>query len=129
LRLARKRLGLTQKQIARLLNHRSTKQISRFETGERLPNLRCALKLEKIFELPVGMLFDELDQTVLEEVQQQAKHMYPQRSFGWRTVEAFCAYLEQLKSPNASSDVLDKVRSHAIEIHKKLSDYFQSSRS
>ncbi|MDQ6785849.1 MAG: helix-turn-helix transcriptional regulator [Acidobacteriota bacterium] len=52
LALRRKRLGYEQKQIAVLLGHKSTYQICRYETGQRIPSLKEAIKLSLLYGLP-----------------------------------------------------------------------------
>jgi transcriptional regulator with XRE-family HTH domain len=55
--LYRRRMGFTQKQVARLLGHRDTTMISHYEHGRALPRLVAALGLEIILRTPVAFLF------------------------------------------------------------------------
>ena len=58
LALRRKRLGYEQKQVAVLLGHNTTYQLSRYETGQRIPGFKEAVKLSILYGLPVGVLFE-----------------------------------------------------------------------
>ena len=58
--LHRKRSGLGQKQLARLMGLKSVTLISLYERGKKLPNLVNALKLELIFSTASRFLFPEL---------------------------------------------------------------------
>ena len=48
---------LSQKHIARLLGHRSSAQVSRWENGAKIPTLDNALMLGHILKVPVETLF------------------------------------------------------------------------
>ena len=67
--IARKRLGLGQKSVARLLGHKSTSPISEYETGRLLPNLRTALKLAVIYHTALPDLYITLQRQIEEEVE------------------------------------------------------------
>ena len=58
--LYRRRIGFTQKQVARLLDHRDTSMVSHYEHGRSLPPLAAALCLEIIYRVPVAFLFPEM---------------------------------------------------------------------
>ena len=66
--IARKTIGLGQKNVARLLGHKSLSPISEYETGRLLPNLRTALKLAVIYKTPIADLYVELYREVEDEV-------------------------------------------------------------
>jgi transcriptional regulator with XRE-family HTH domain len=55
--LYRRRMGFTQKQVARLLGHRDTSMVSHYEHNRALPPLIMALRLEIIYRVPVAFLF------------------------------------------------------------------------
>jgi transcriptional regulator with XRE-family HTH domain len=55
--IARKKIGLGQKSVARLLGHRTVSAVSEYETGRLLPSLRTALKLAAIYRVPVSELY------------------------------------------------------------------------
>ena len=66
--LARKRLGLSQKRVASLLGRRSVSVISEYEHGVKTPPLPIALKLQLIYQTPLGELFPALQSLVSSEV-------------------------------------------------------------
>jgi transcriptional regulator with XRE-family HTH domain len=73
LRKFRRASGLTQKEVARLLDLSSTAQISRWERGERVPKLAHALRLSVLYNRMVNDLFFEL-------FDDQRKHFLEKRS-------------------------------------------------
>ena len=60
LRIHRKSMGFTQRQIAHILGQKTPTQISRWERGERLPNLTQALLLSALYKRLVNDLFFDL---------------------------------------------------------------------
>ena len=67
--IARKKVGLGQKSVARLLGHKSTSPISEYETGRLLPSLRTALKLSVIYQTPLPDLYAPLYREIEQEVE------------------------------------------------------------
>jgi transcriptional regulator with XRE-family HTH domain len=67
--ISRKRSGLGQKSVARLLGIKSRSPISEYETGRLLPNLRTALKLSAIYAVPVNELYGSLYGEIEQEVE------------------------------------------------------------
>jgi transcriptional regulator with XRE-family HTH domain len=55
--LYRRRMGFTQRQVARLLGQRDASMVSHYEHGRALPPLAVALSLEIIYRAPVAFLF------------------------------------------------------------------------
>lgn len=60
LRICRKARGLTQKAVAKIMGLTSPTQISRWERGERLPNLIQALRFSALFRRFVNDIFYDL---------------------------------------------------------------------
>lgn len=60
LRIYRKARGLTQKAAAKIIGLTSPTQISRWERGERLPNLVQALRFSALFRRFVNDIFYDL---------------------------------------------------------------------
>lgn len=114
LALRRKRLGYEQKHIAVLLGHNNTYQISRYETGQRIPGLKEAIKLSLIYGLPLRALFDRSFRRCEEELMQTIKQsglsgkIIPQNM---SDVE-HCSYLEMMNSTHISQRDADKIRRH-----------------
>ena len=69
--LYRRRMGFSQKQVARLLGHRDASMVSHYEHSRALPPLIVALSLEIIYRTPVAFLFpamyDELKRQIRRE--------------------------------------------------------------
>ena len=69
LRTHRKLSGLTQTEVAYLLEAESAQTISRLERDEQIPTLDQAFSLAVLFELPVDELFIGLYQRVEQRTQ------------------------------------------------------------
>ena len=67
--ISRKKSGLGQKSVARLLGIKSRSPISEYETGRLLPNLRTALKLSAIYAVPVNELYGSLYGEIKQEIE------------------------------------------------------------
>lgn len=68
----RKRLALSQGEVAFLLGTKSGAKVSRYERFAREPNLETALAFEVIFQRPASELFGGLYQKVEQEVAARA---------------------------------------------------------
>jgi transcriptional regulator with XRE-family HTH domain len=73
LRSNRKRLALSQDDVAFLLGGESGTQISRYENFSRVPSLETALACEAIFKRPVSEIFGGLYQKSEREVAERAR--------------------------------------------------------
>jgi transcriptional regulator with XRE-family HTH domain len=73
LRSNRKRLALSQGEVAFLIGRRGAAKISGYERYMREPNLRAALALEVIYKRSVSELFDGLYHEVEKEIAERAK--------------------------------------------------------
>jgi DNA-binding XRE family transcriptional regulator len=67
--IARHNVGLGQKNVARLLGHKSTSTISEYETGRLLPSLPTALRLAVVYDRPITELYPDLYRAIREEIQ------------------------------------------------------------
>jgi transcriptional regulator with XRE-family HTH domain len=56
----RRRMGFSQKQVARLLGHSNAVKLSMYEKGLSNPSFHTALSLEIIYRVPVAFLFPAL---------------------------------------------------------------------
>jgi len=77
--IARKRAGYLQKWVASLLGQRSLSVISEYEKGRKLPSLRTALKLERIYQTPLPELFPSLYAEIVGEVEKARQCHSPLR--------------------------------------------------
>ena len=73
LRQNRKRLALSQVDVAFLSGNPSGAKISRYESFTRVPNLETALALEAIYKRTVSELFSGLYQEIEKDVAERAK--------------------------------------------------------
>ena len=73
LRANRKRLALSQDEVAFLLGNKGGANVSRYERFDREPSLETALALEVIFQRSASELFGGLYQKVEREVMERAK--------------------------------------------------------
>lgn len=64
----RRRRGLSQRDVATLLNHRSHAALWSYEQGSVIPSLESALKLEIILRTPVAFLFPSLYESLRNEI-------------------------------------------------------------
>lgn len=74
----RKRLGLSQEDVAFLLGTQSGAKVSRHERFAREPGLRAALAYEAIYQRSAGELFSGLYGEVAREVATRAKALAAQ---------------------------------------------------
>jgi transcriptional regulator with XRE-family HTH domain len=107
-RILRRRLGLSQKELAFLLGYTSESQVSRLENGSRIPQFEQSLAIELLFgterrsvfpkaHLAVGL---ELKGRVTELVAQLSQRRSSGSKVSYKTVqlERVMALLERLES-------------------------------
>jgi len=79
--IARKKSGLGQKSVARLLGYKSISPISEYETGTVLPSLSTAFKLAVVYNTPLADLYDSLHKQSVDEIA-SAQSKMPSRTSG-----------------------------------------------
>jgi DNA-binding XRE family transcriptional regulator len=130
---ARKRSGLERKQVAFLLAHKTTDDLSRYEKGIYLPSLKTALKLEIIYRMPIRLLFQSLFEEYRAEILRireqhggifSNNYSFPKASDELKQ-EEICFYSELLKGRVPSSLELESVTKHTISLINTVSDYKQ----
>lgn len=130
---ARQRSGFERKQIAVLLSRKVADEISRYEKGINLPNLKNALKLEIIYQMPIRLLFQPLFEQCRREIsairQQQAQQIpdnnwFPNNAEQLKQ-EEFCFYSELLKTHIPKELELGAVTKHIIALNNTVTDYKQ----
>lgn len=114
LALQRKRLGYEQKQIALLLGYKTRHQISRYETSQRIPSLKEAMKLSMLYGLPVYTLFNRYFRQCREELETTIKQSGLDAKVNpENTPKAdYCTYLELMNASHISKLNADKIRHH-----------------
>ena len=75
LKMYRKRSGLNQRELASLLGCAHGSKVSRYERGERVPNLRTLFAYEVVFSVRVRELFPGIYGEVREEVRKRARRL------------------------------------------------------
>lgn len=75
LRSARRRAGLSQRDIAALLGDLTVSKVSRYERLRRLPPLRTALAYEAILGKPVSELFSGTARAIHASVERRARQL------------------------------------------------------
>lgn len=122
---SRKRRGLEQKQVAYLLNHHTTDQVSRYELGTRLPTLETALLLEMIYGAPLRILYKDLYEKLQAELKERYERI-PQLKerlgefLNEDGVREYCSYQELLRAGQVSQPDLLKLHRHVTELAKRL---------
>jgi transcriptional regulator with XRE-family HTH domain len=129
LRQARMRCGLEQKQVELLIGQPKTGQISRYESGERIPSLETALKLEIIYKTPIRILFQttfEQFQNEIDERRKQYKSLFQPiewfpKSEASLKQEEFCFYAMILQDEkNPSVTVKQMINKHVTNLINTL---------
>jgi transcriptional regulator with XRE-family HTH domain len=123
----RHQAGLEQKQIAYLLGHKSTDQVSRYERGARLPSFRTALKFELILRTPVSQIFPEQYQQCRAEIAERFRHLGQSRASNQThddilTDSHLCTFLNLLLKKKLSGAEVNTARRHAIKLTRRLGD-------
>lgn len=108
----RKRLGYEQKQIAILLGHETKHQISRYENGQRVPDLKAAIKLAILYGLPIQVLFDGYFRRCTKELKARLKKFDVTIKADLDTSQDYCSFLENIDSIPIDGRSFDKVRHH-----------------
>jgi transcriptional regulator with XRE-family HTH domain len=125
--LARKRLGLGQKQVAYLLDHKTTDQVSRYEKGARLPGLKLLLQFEIIYGVPPRVLYREEYEQLQAEIAVRAHSLqtlsgaYAPPPTEPKLLSEFCSYEEVLQNPQLSQAERDWIRKHVVTLMRRLS--------
>jgi transcriptional regulator with XRE-family HTH domain len=131
---ARRRAGLEQKQVARLLGHKTCDQISRYERGDRLPSLEIALKLEIILRVPVRELFPDLYEHCRAQISKRALPTKPaappdDKSSDPQMGAHLCTYETLVLQRNPSENAISLAKQHSIKLVRKLSDAINAQKS
>lgn len=74
--IARKKAGLGQKSVARLLGYHCTSPISEYEHNRLLPSLRTALKLSIIYGTSLQQLYASLYGELEQEITKARSHSW-----------------------------------------------------
>lgn len=72
LKTHRKHAGLSQAEVAFLLNHHNAQIISRYERDIQIPDLKDAFAFEVIFDVPAGDIFEGMYREIETTTQNRA---------------------------------------------------------
>jgi transcriptional regulator with XRE-family HTH domain len=140
---ARHKIGLEQKQVARLLGHKTCDQISRYERGSRLPGFKTAVKLTILYGVSLEEIFPEHYKRFNLEIQTKAEAFVASLNNGIKNKPAnsnteseasaslplsresshdslLCHYARLLENPSPSKTELEAVRKHAIKLIRTM---------
>lgn len=73
--IARKRNGLGQKTVARLLGHKTLSVVSEYENGRIMPNLHTGLKLSAIYRTPLTELYAPLYSQIERQIEAERRKL------------------------------------------------------
>jgi transcriptional regulator with XRE-family HTH domain len=118
---------LDKKEVSFLLGHKNTTQISQFEQGLRVPDLKTVLKLAQIYNMPIRVMLDEYYSSCRREIEREKLRLDPKPSNGDADgSEAsnvdFCTYDRLLASATRNDAELLKVRRHAAYLIRKSAE-------
>lgn len=123
----RKSKRLDKKKVSVLLGHKNTTQISNFEEGLRVPDLKTALKLAQIYDMPIRVMLDEYYLSCRREIEQEKLRLDPHPSV--REVDKterpnvdYCSYDRLLTSESRNEFDLLKVRRHAAYLIRRSAE-------
>jgi DNA-binding XRE family transcriptional regulator len=66
--IQRRRMNLSQTHVSRMIGHRGSWNLSRYESGEMLPRLETAIKLSILYQKPIAKLFPDLHERLVAEM-------------------------------------------------------------
>ncbi len=75
LKAHRKKSGLTQREIGKLLGYEDAGQISRHERSASVPPLEVALAYELIYRVPIAAIFAGMRDTIGRNVERKLREM------------------------------------------------------
>ncbi len=125
---ARQQSGLELKQVAFLLGHKSTDQISLYERGLQTPRLPNALKLTIIYGASLAQLFPEHYEKYRTELAAKLEKV-SRLQFSQKAYEPLadkfhvCSYADLLEKKIApSSQERETVRDHVTKLARRLAN-------
>jgi transcriptional regulator with XRE-family HTH domain len=74
-RVLRRRLGLTQRELAYVMGYKSDSQVSHIENGSRTPQLAEVLMIELVFGIPAVTIFPQIRVAVGPKVSHRVRQI------------------------------------------------------
>jgi len=118
---------IEQEQVAALLGHRGTDQVSRYEEGVQIPNLKTALKLAQIYKIPVRIMLDGYFEACRVEIQRQEALLSVSKrrndvAAGEFDEFDYCTYEQKLAERSLPEKEITKVRRHSTFLVRKTAE-------
>ncbi len=117
----RRRNRLTTEQVSILLGEKDTERLEQYESGTKTPNLKTALKLAHIFNLPIRIMLDGYYAACRSEIKKEQLPLAA-TSRAKREVAAgnsaidFCTFDAGLAAKPTSEREISKARRHAVNL-------------
>jgi len=130
---SRRRAGLERKQVSFLLSKNTTDELSHYERGDYLPNLKTALELEIIYKMPIRLLFHQLFGELEAKINRlKAENHLLITNFDWLPTSAQqleqeepCFYTKLLKSHIPNELEIRTVIKHILALNNSITDFKQ----
>lgn len=68
-------MQFTQRQVARIIGHLSSMDVSHYEHSRKLPSLATALEFEIVYRVPVAFLYPELYRQLKDRLQAREERL------------------------------------------------------
>jgi transcriptional regulator with XRE-family HTH domain len=116
-----RRSGLTLSEIGFLLGKESDAQLSRYNSGQRLPTLRTALLLEIVLGTNIRSLFPEEFEELSSRISARAQLRRGVKDKLNDTMASdFCSFEELLEKPFITKEVRMKIHRHCASLINRL---------
>ncbi|MEQ1762145.1 MAG: helix-turn-helix transcriptional regulator [Pyrinomonadaceae bacterium] len=127
LALIRQRNHIQPNQIAKLLGHKTTNRVTEYESGIKTPNLKTALKLAHIYDLPIRVMLDGYYAAVRDEIKREelrliAKTRGKSRVVARSTPVEYCSIEAKADSASAGTREASHARRHATDLIRKSAE-------
>jgi transcriptional regulator with XRE-family HTH domain len=80
LRYHRKILGLTLKEVAKMLKHKNVSRLSKWEHGISAPNLHNLLKLSIVYKTLIDQFYPEIRAALLKKLSTKSKESFKSKT-------------------------------------------------
>jgi transcriptional regulator with XRE-family HTH domain len=112
--------NLLPEQVSNLLGFKTTRSMTHFEKGRRIPSLKIALELAIIYNVPIRVMLDGYYEACLAEVRARAAHSGDTSYCSY--VFNFCSYEQELSSKQLTRACLTKIRRHSSDLIRKTAE-------
>ena len=111
------------------MGKKTVDELRHYETGDTIPTLQNAVKLEIIYRIPVSLLFKELYSEYRWQIRERSaryKELFPKEKLSLISLEEqlqhkdYCAYANLLETPNLPDVEKQKVYDHIRQLAKSI---------